>query len=170
VPSIELAGLTIFILLLFAGVYLTVLGLPGTLLILLDVFFYALFTGFSRLGFTSIAVLIVMAIVAEAIGFTMEMTSTVRFGPSLRGIVASLIGSILGALSLTPFLWGLGTLLGTFLGGFTGFFIMELTRQSRLKPALRASARDLLAAASGTFAKGFFAVAMTLVTLSNIYS
>jgi uncharacterized protein YqgC (DUF456 family) len=169
-PPMELAGLTVFIVLLFAGVYLTIFGLPGTVLILLDVFVYALITGFNRIGFKAIVLLVVMTIAAEALGFTMEMASTVRFGPSLRGLLAATTGCVLGALFLTPILWGLGTLLGIFLGGFTGFFIMEMLRQSRLKPAFRAPSRAILATAAGTFTKGSFAVAMSVVTLSNIYS
>ena len=49
-PPLELAGLTIFILLLFAGIYGAVIGLPGTILILGSVFFYALLTGFHTIG------------------------------------------------------------------------------------------------------------------------
>jgi len=170
VPTIELAGLTIFILLLFAGVYLTIFGLPGTILILFDVFLYALFTGFGRIDIKAIVILAVMTIVAEALGFTLEMTSTYRFGPSLKGVLASLIGALLGALALTPVLWGLGTLMGIFLGGFSGFLILELIRQGRLKPAFRASPGAIITTAAVIFTKGSFAVAMTVVTLSNIYS
>ncbi len=169
-PTIELAGLTIFILLLFAGVYATIVGLPGTIFILFDVFFYALLTRFDRIGFKVIVLLVVMTIVAEALSFIMEMTSTVLFGPSVRGAIASLIGALLGALILTPVLWGLGTLMGIFLGGFTGFIIVELIGQSRLKPALRASSGTFLVAAAVICTKGFFAMAMTVVTLSCVYS
>ena len=169
-PTIELAGLTIFILLLFAGVYLTIFGLPGTILILFDVFLYALFTGFGRIDIKAIVILAVMTIVAEALGFTLEMTSTYRFGPSLKGMLASLIGALLGALALTPALWGLGTLMGIFLGGFSGFLILELIRQGRIKPAFRASLGAIITTAAAIFTKGSFAVAMTVVTLSNIYS
>jgi hypothetical protein len=47
----EIAGLTVFILVLFLGVFLTVFGLPGTVLILIDVVAYALLTGFAQIGF-----------------------------------------------------------------------------------------------------------------------
>lgn len=169
-PPLELTGLTIFILLLFAGIYGAVIGLPGTVLILGSVFFYALLTGFHKIGVGAIVLLILLTIVAEGIGFTMEFTNKVRLGPSLPGIMASLAGSLLGALCLTPLLWGLGTLMGVFLGGFAGFFMMELIRQSKLKPAHRASARTMLTSAAGVFAKGSCALAMTVVTLLNIYS
>lgn len=169
-PPLEIAGLTIFILLLFAGIYVAVIGLPGTILILGSVFFYALLTGFHKIGVGTIVLLILLTIIAEGIGFTMEFMNKVRFGPSLSGIMASLAGSLLGALCLTPLLWGLGTLMGIFLGGFTGFFMTELFRQRKLKPAHRASLRTMLTSAVGIFAKGSCAVAMTVVTLLNIYS
>lgn len=169
-PPLELAGLTIFILLLFAGIYVAVIGLPGTILILGSVFFYALLTGFHQLGVGTVVLLIFLTIVAEGIGFTVEFMNKIRFGPTLSSIMTSLAGSLLGAWCLTPLLWGLGTLLGVFLGGFAGFFTMELLRQSKLKPAHRTSARSMLTAAAGMFAKGSCALTMTAVTLSSIYS
>lgn len=166
----EIAGLTIFILLLFTGIYVAAIGLPGTVLILGSVLFYAMLTGFQKIGIGVIVLLIVLAIVAEGIGFTVEFMNKLRFGPTVSGIMASLAGSLLGALCLTPLLWGFGMLLGIFLGGFTGFFLTELVRQSKLKQVYRTSSRTMLTTAAGIFAKGFFAVAMTIVTLLNIYS
>jgi len=169
-PALELTGLTIFILLLFTGIYGAVIGLPGTILILGSVFFYALLTGFQKIGIGAIVLLILLTIVAEGIGFAVEFMNKIRFGPSIAGIMTSLAGSLLGALCLTPLLWGLGTLMGIFLGGFTGFFLTELIRQSKLKPAHRVSARTMLTSAAGIFAKGSCALVMTVVTLLNIYS
>lgn len=169
-PPLELAGLTVFILLLFAGIYGAVIGLPGTMLILGSAFFYALLTGFRQIGIGAILLLILLAMIAEGTAFAVEFKNKIRFGPSFSGIIASLAGSLLGMLCLTPLLWGLGTLMGIFLGGFTGFFLMELVRQSRLKPAHRAPATILITSAAGMFAKGSCALVMTLVTLLNIYS
>jgi uncharacterized protein len=168
-PMMELTGLTIFIIVLFVGIYATIFGLPGTILIFCDVFFYALATGFNKIGFTVIIILVFMAIIAEAIGVAAEMTGMIQV-PSLKGIIASLIGALAGVLLLTPFLLGLGTILGIFLGGFAGLFITEMMRQSKLKPAFRSSTGAIIATVTGIVAKGFFAVAMTVITLLNIYS
>ncbi len=65
----EIAGLTVFILILFLGVFLTVFGLPGTVLILIDVVAYALLTGFAQIGFKVILILVAMAVVAELLDF-----------------------------------------------------------------------------------------------------
>ena len=169
-PPLELAGLTIFILLLFTGIYAAIIGLPGTVLILGDAFFYALATGFDKIGLKAIALLAMMALAAEAVGATMEMTGKLRLTPSWKGFVASLAGGITGDLWVRPLLLGLATLLGIFLGGFAGFFLQELFRQSRIKPALRASSGAILTSAAGIFTKGSLALTMTVVTLNYIYS
>jgi hypothetical protein len=47
---LEAAGLTIFILVMLIGFFSILLGLPGTIVILLDVVVYALVTGVDRSG------------------------------------------------------------------------------------------------------------------------
>lgn len=169
-PSLEIAGLTIFMLLLFAGVYAAIIGLPGTLLILGTVFLYMLLAGFQKIGVTTSLLLISLSIIAEAVGFTTDMKSKVRFWPSSRHIIASLVGAALGTLCLTPLLLGLGTLLGLFLGAFSGLLAMELFSQGRLKTNLRTPFGAMFTTAAGIFTKGSCAMTMTVVTLSKIYS
>ncbi len=70
---LEAAGLTVFILVLFAGIFVTVFGLPGTVIILIDVILYALVTGFGPIGFKVILVLMVIAVVAEMLDFGLGM-------------------------------------------------------------------------------------------------
>jgi hypothetical protein len=67
VTPLEFAGLTIFILVLLVGFFSILLGLPGTLVILFDVLVYALATGFNRIGFKILLVLVVISAVAESL-------------------------------------------------------------------------------------------------------
>ena len=48
--SFAAAGFTVFILILFAGIFLNLFGLPGTVVIFFDVLLYAIFTGFDHVG------------------------------------------------------------------------------------------------------------------------
>jgi uncharacterized protein YqgC (DUF456 family) len=48
--------------------------------------------------------------------------------------------------------------------------MFELLHQAKLKPALRAGYSAALGRVAGTLAKGFFALVMIIITLSNIYS
>lgn len=165
-----MAGLTVFILVLFLGILLTVLGLPGTILIVFDVMTYALATGFAQIGFTVILILVAMAIVAELLDFGLGMAGAIRFGSSRRGMWAALIGSLAGAILLTPFFLGLGTLIGIFLGGSAAVFVTEMLQRRKLKPAFRASIGAMLGRTAGIAVKGLLSVAMAAIALFHIYS
>jgi uncharacterized protein YqgC (DUF456 family) len=167
---LETAGLTVFILVLFAGVFVTVLGLPGTVIILADAFLYALITGFEPIGFRVILILTVIAVIAEAADFGLGMIGAARYGASRKGIWAALIGSVAGGVVATPFFMGVGTLLGIFLGGFAGVFLVESMEQRRMKPAFRASCGAVLGKVGGIMIKGLLSVLMVMITLYYIYS
>lgn len=167
---LEITGLTLFILVLFVGIFSIVFGLPGTVIILIDAIFYAVFTGFDKIGVKVLVILLIISLLAETLDFALGMMGAAKFGASPKGIWASVIGGLIGAILLTPFLFGLGTIVGTFLGGFAGILTTELIRQGQLKPALRAGYGIILGRFSGMFVKGFLALVMIIITLTNIYS
>lgn len=167
---LEIAGTTLFILLLFLGIFTTVYGLPGTIIILIDVIIYALLTGFDQIGIKVILVLIFLSVLGETIDFGLSMAGAQRFGASKRGAWASVIGGMIGIAVMSPFFYGLGTLAGAFLGGFAGVFIVEILRQRSFKPALRASYGSILGRVAATLSKGFICLVMIIVVLINIYS
>jgi uncharacterized protein len=166
----EIAGLTVFMLVLFLGIFLTVFGLPGTILILLDVVGYALLTGFAQIGFKVILVLLLMTIVAELLDLGLGMAGAVRFGSTRTGIWTALIGSFAGIAVLTPFFLGLGVLLGIFLGGGTAVFMTEMIQRRKLKPAFRPGMGAMLGRMTGIAVKGVFSIVMVTVTLFHLYS
>lgn len=166
----EVAGLTIFILVLFIGIFSIIFGFPGTVIILIDAVVYSLITGFKTIGWKILIVLIILSLLAETLDFMLGSAGAKRFGSSKKGIVASLIGGIAGAILMTPFLLGLGAVIGAFLGGFAGTFLVELIERKKLKPAVRAGYGNLIGRIAGIFAKSFFALVMIIIILSTIYS
>jgi uncharacterized protein YqgC (DUF456 family) len=166
----EIAGLTVFILVLFLGIFLTVFGLPGTVLILLDVIGYALLTGFAQIGFKVILMLLLITIVAELLDIGLGMAGAVRFGSSRAGMWAALIGSFAGVVLLTPYFLGLGVLMGVFLGGGAAVFMAEMIQRGKLKPAFRASIGAMLGRMMGIAVKGALSIVMVAFTLFHIYS
>jgi hypothetical protein len=169
-PPLETAGLTVFILVLFIGIFSTLFGFPGTIIILLASVIFAALTGFAKLGFKIILVLAMLSFAAEMLDFYLGVRGAARFGASKKGVVASVIGGVAGAILMTPFFFGLGTLMGAFFGGFAGTLTVELLRQKHLKPAMRASYGAVLGRMAGLMAKGGCAMAMTIMVLYNIYS
>jgi len=167
---LEAAGLTLFVLALTLGVFATIFGLPGTVLILIAVFLYALTDGFALFGFRTLALLAVISAVAEASDFALGMIGAARFGASKKSFWAALGGGLTGAFLLSPWLFGAGALLGLFVGSFSGMLVAELLRQRRITPALRAAWGAILGTAAGIFFKGLCAMTMTAIVLMKIYS
>jgi hypothetical protein len=170
VTPLEYAGLTIFILVMLIGFFSILLGLPGTLVILFDVLVYALVTGFDKIGFGTLLALVAISALAESLEFLFGITWARRYGTSKRGIAASIIGGIIGAVILTPAFLGLGALIGSFLGALLGAFTVEILSQRELKPAARAGFGALMGRMAGLFAKGLCGLAMVIITLLAIYS
>lgn len=163
-------GFAVFILILFIGIYLSLFGLPGTVIIFLDVLVYAVATGFDRIGFTIILLLLFFSLIAEMLEFLMGMKGALQPRPSKKLFWGSAIGSIVGTCILTPFLLGLGTFGGFFLGCFAGILIVEFNRQTKLQSPFKASGRAVFAMIGGKMAKGLITLTMIAFSLSNIYS
>lgn len=167
---LEVAGLTLFILVLLFGTFSILFGLPGTIIILIDVFIYGAITGFEKIGLKILVILLVLSVLAEAADFTVSMAGAVKFGVSKRGFWAFTIGGFIGAFLMTPFFFGLGLLVGSFFGGFIAMLLVELLARSKLKPTLRATYGAILGRVAGIAVKGIFALIMVITTLTSIYS
>jgi hypothetical protein len=164
------AALTVFILVLMIGLFITVFGLPGSLLIFLAALFYAVATGFSPLGFQTILALLLLAFFAEGLEFLLGMWGAHHAAASRRGLAAAGVGGVVGMMVLTPWLYGPGALIGLFAGAFTGVWITEMIRQWNLKSAFRAEPRAILGWTAGSLVRGALTVGMTVVILITIYS
>ena len=88
-----IAGLTIFILILFLGIFSVIFGFPGTFIILIDVIMYAWITGFEKIGLKIIVILIVISLFAEAMDFLIEHRN------NLNTCVIALGGGVVGDLT-----------------------------------------------------------------------
>ncbi len=168
--SLATAGFAIFIVILFLGIYLSVLGLPGTILIFLDVLIYAVGTGFARVGWQLLLFLLVFAVLSETIDVLLGMTRAYKPPVVKKSIWATVVGALAGTLILTPFLFGLGSWVGFFIGGLTGLVIMELIRLSKIKGTAPASNGTFLAMIGKKALKGLFSLVMIFVSLHHIYS
>lgn len=104
------------------------------------------------------------------IDFLLGMADALRPLPSKKMFWASAIGAIAGTFILTPVLRGLGAFGGFCLGCFAGILIIEFIRQSKLQTPFKASNRAIFAMIGGKMAKGFIALTMIALSLSNIYS
>jgi len=168
--SLATTGFVVFILILFVGIYLTLFGLPGTIIIFLDVLLYGFFTGFEQIGWKALLFLLVFSILAETLDFLAGLTKAHKAPVIKKSLWAAAAGSAVGMIILTPLLWGLGIWGGFFLGGLTGILIIELLRQAKLRSPHQVSNRAFFAMIGRKTVKGAFALIMIFVSLSHIYS
>lgn len=116
------AGLTLFILILFTGIFLNFLGLPGTIVIFFDVLCYAMVTGFEQIGWQVIVLLLVAAVAAETIEFFWVVSEAPQQESSPRKSLKTVaVGAVAGGFLLTPFLLGPGAWIGFFFRRTCGY-------------------------------------------------
>ena len=164
-------GLVIFILILFAGIFLNLFGLPGTVIIFFDVLVYSILTGFEQVGWEIILFLLVSAIIAETVEFFWIISETPQQAVSpQKSIKAAALGAFMGVFLLALFFGGPGIWIGFLLGGLAGILIMEIIRQSRLKAPYRTLNRVIFNIVGKNAIKGFISLCMIAFSLSNIYS
>lgn len=163
-------GFSIFILILFAGIFLNLFGLPGTVVIFFDVLFYAIFTGFDYVGLKIILFLLILTIIAETIDIFFDIGGTSRQIVSKKSLGAAAVGALVGIFFLTPLWGGPGIWIGFFTGGLAGTLIIEFINQSKLKAPFRMSGRAVFAMVGGKMFKGLITLSMIAFSLSNIYS
>lgn len=168
--SIAAAGFAVFILVLFAGVYLSLFGLPGTAVIFLDVLLYASLTGFQEVGWKVLLILFFFAVFAEAADFWAGSTRIHKTPLTGKSLWGAALGAVAGMLILTPLLRGLGIWGGFFLGGLVGLLIAEWLRQSSIKSPHHTRGLALLGMIGRKAAKGILALIMIFISLSHIYS
>ncbi|KQC06694.1 MAG: hypothetical protein APR62_01015 [Smithella sp. SDB] len=161
---------SIFILILFAGIFINLFGLPGTVVIFFDVLFYAIFTGFNHIGLKIILLLLILSVIAETIDVFFVIVGALQPDISKKSFGAAALGSVGGIFLLTPFWGGPGIWLGFFAGGLAGTLIMEFIHQSKLKAPFRMPGRAVFAMIGGKMFKGLISLSMIAFSLSNIYS
>jgi uncharacterized protein YqgC (DUF456 family) len=98
--------------------------LPGPLLIWLGALIWAWADGFTRIGWGTLTVLGLLALVAWGSDLFLSTVMSRRAGASWRAILGAMAGGILGAsfLSWVPLL---GTILGAILGAMAGMWLVE---------------------------------------------
>lgn len=98
--------------------------LPGPVLIWVGALVWAWADGFTRIGWGTLTVLAVLAIVAWGSDLFLTTVMSRRAGASWKAIFGAIVGGILGATALSA-LPLLGTVLGAILGAMGGMWLVE---------------------------------------------
>jgi uncharacterized protein YqgC (DUF456 family) len=99
---------------------------PGPLLIWLGAFLWAWEDGFQRIGWPTLLLLGLLALVAAGLDTFLTLAMSKRAGASWRGLCGAIGGGLLGGLFLTA-IPVIGTLFGALLGALAGMWLVEYT-------------------------------------------
>jgi uncharacterized protein len=138
----------VLLILLVAGLFINILGLPGLWLMLAAFGGYALLTGWNHfVGWGSLITLLALALIAEAVEFFAGAAGSSAAGGRKRGAIGAVIGAFIGAIvfSIVP-IPVVAQIVGACIGAFIGAAVMEFTDKD-----LMHSLRVGVGAAKGRF-------------------
>jgi uncharacterized protein YqgC (DUF456 family) len=159
----------IFVLLIvifLVGLIVIPLGLPGLWLMVVALIGYAFIDGFTHIGWGTIALVVVLAGIAEALEAWLGFKFARRFGGSKRAGWGALVGGLVGAIVGTPVPL-IGSVIGAFLGAFIGAVVFEYIGGSEQRKALGAGFGAVLGKAAGAATK--IAVGI-IIAVIGVYS
>jgi hypothetical protein len=117
----------IFIVVLLAGVFLNLVGLPGLWLMVGAAAIYGWYTAWQYVGWGTLLTLAIIGVIAEIIEFISGSRGARKSGGSRRAAWGALIGGIVGAIVLSLPVPIIGTTIGLLIGVFAGAVIGEIT-------------------------------------------
>jgi len=123
-----LLGLTLVVMVIgLVGIILPVI--PGSILIFVAAFFYALLDGFQTVGWITLVVLGLLAAAATTADLWATSMGAKAGGASGWSILAGTVGGLVGLLFFS--------LAGSILGALLGMFLVEVLRVKDLRKALK---------------------------------
>ncbi len=123
-------------LLLVSALVLLVFGFSTPLTQAALIFLYLLVDK-TYLGWGVFWVVLIAAIIAEAIEFFAGVKGAQRVQGSKRSAWGAILGGFVGAILFAPLVFPIGSILGSFVGTFTGAASMELTVAGKANKAMK---------------------------------
>ena len=152
---------------LFAALLIIPLGLPGTWVMIAAAMGYGYLAG-EGIGFPTLVVIFLLAVVAEIIEFTLAARYTRKYGGSRRAGWGAIIGGIIGAIVGVPVLI-IGSVIGAFAGAFLGALVAERTRGVTTADATRVATGALIGRAAAVAVKSAIGVAIAALILLSAW-
>lgn len=161
--AVLLAGL------LFVGLCLIPLGLPGLWVMVGGILAYGWLTDFRSMGIATIAIVLAIAFLGEIIENWLGFRYAKKYGGSSRSGWGALIGGIVGAIVGVP-VAVIGSVIGAFIGAFVGAALFELTASRHLGVATRAGWGAVVGRAAAAAVKIALGVVIAVIGLFTALS
>jgi len=162
-------GWAAFGIILLAAVPAQVVGLPGTWIIFADTFVLRVLGGEIRIGWTTVAILGLMAAGGEILEFTTSVVGTRSQDPVKGTTIAAVAGAIAGGIAGAPFFIGIGAIPGMAVGAFLAVFLLALAGGRGPGEAWRTGYSALIGRLKGTAVKVLISVTMLIFLIVSIF-
>lgn len=169
-------GAVLFVAVLFVGALLTLLGIPGTLVIFLDALVYSACTGWS-IPLWLLGVMLGLSLFAEIADNVLGAAGVKKYGGSAKGMMWAFAGGLVGAFALGavlgPPLGLIGAvaapLLGGIVGGFAGAYAYERRQGKSVEDARKAGWGAVVGRVMGVMLKTVIAATLIVLALTAAF-
>ncbi len=164
--ALAIAGWSLFVVAVMAGIVLNLVGLFGNWVILAALVALWACTGLVHFGALALIALAGLAVLGEVLEMLASSYGASKFGGGKGAMAAALVGCIAGAIVGTPWFPIVGTLIGACLGAFAGAAGYEvLITQKDARTAAWTGLGAALGKIGGLLAKFAMGVIMLVVAL-----
>lgn len=180
-------GKVIFVLVLLIGIAAALLGMPGTVLVLVAAVVFSLFHGWEVPPWWVLLLLLALAVLGETAEHVLSFAGVKRSGATnatgVWTMVGGLTGAVLGGI-IAPILAGIGALAGPvgwiilsiippiglgMVGGFYGGYLFEVRRGKSPEEARTAGWGALFGRLAGSFTKALIVAVMVAIVLISTW-
>ena len=166
----EWLWVTFYLVLVWLGVLICLLGLPGPFLITGAAALAGWSTGWQVVHIWLVLVFFLLATIAEILDQWLGVASARSYGSTRAGMWGSFLGGLTGALVGIPVPF-VGSLCGAFLGAFAGAFILELLiSKKKFSPAIRAGYGALRGRIGAAIFKTVLALSMAVTASFTLFT
>jgi uncharacterized protein len=144
------------------GLVLIPLGLPGLWVILLGIVGYGWLTDFRTIGVGLLTIVLLLAVIGEAVEAWVGYRFAKRYGGSSRAGWGALVGGLVGAVVGVPVPL-IGSVIGGFVGAFAGAALFEYSRARHSEGAVKAGWGAMLGRAVAAAVKMAVGVVMVVI-------
>lgn len=141
------------------GVFISIVGLPGIILVYVSAVIIGIATGFSEVSISTLIITGIISLLTLWIDNIAVLLGAKKFGASSKGLVGATVGAFLGFLMLP----GIGMVIGAFLGAI----IVEFAMNPDFGKSLRAGIGTFVGYLVGTFLK-FVVTAILFVWMLTV--
>lgn len=153
---------------LVSGVMMTMVSLPGNMMIVLTGVVYGYYNDFQQVNYFVLAVVGGLFVLSEVVEFLAGMLGAKKEKASKRAIIAAFFGTFAGGIGGTLILPIIGSIAGALIGAFVSAAVAEYTKEKDEEQAKRVAMGVLKGQIFGMILKTTTAVAMVVILIYQL--